>query len=60
MFTRILLILSFVLLFYSCSKDEEIYTPTEAVNPFESYKEGLDAFENNNFFFASKKFSELN
>ena len=58
MFTRILLILSFVLLFYSCSKDEEIYTPTEAVNPFESYKEGLDAFENNNFFFASKKFSE--
>ena len=58
MFTRILLILSFVLLFYSCSKDEEIYKPTEAVNPFESYKEGLDAFENNNFFFASKKFSE--
>ena len=58
MFTRILLILSFVLIFYYCSKYEVIYKPTEAVNPFESYKEGLDAFENNNFFFASKKFSE--
>ena len=58
MFPRIFLILSFVLLLNSCSKDEEIYKPTEAVNPFASYKEGLEAFENNNFFFANKKFSE--
>ena len=58
MFPRIFLILSFVLLLNSCSKDEEIYKPTEAVNPFASYKEGLEAFENNNFFFANKKYSE--
>ncbi len=58
MFPRILLILSFILLLYSCSKDEEIYKPTEAINPYIAYKEGLEAFNVNDFFFANKKFSE--
>ena len=58
MFLRILLILSFILLLYSCSKDEEIYKPTEAINPYIAYKEGLEAFNVNDFFFANKKFSE--
>ena len=58
MFSRILLILSLVLFLYSCSKDEEIYVPSEVINPYTSYKDGLEAFENNDFFFANKKFSE--
>ena len=32
--------------------------PTVKQNPFETYKEGLEAFDRNDFFFASKKFSE--
>ena len=28
------------------------------LNPYELYKEGLDAFDRNDYFFASKKFSE--
>ena len=44
----------------SCSKKQEeiIYQPLEKTNPFELYKEGLTAFERNDFFFANKKFSE--
>ena len=51
MFSRILLILSLVLFLYSCSKDEEIYVPSEVINPY-YYKDGLEAFENNDFFFC--------
>ena len=34
------------------------YKPTEKVNPYEIYKEGYEAFQRNDYFFASKKFSE--
>ncbi len=50
------LIITLVLL--SCSKDELTYEPSEKVDPYVIYKEGLEAFEKNDFFFASKKFSE--
>lgn len=54
-----LLIFLFLLIFLStCSKDQIQYKPTEKVNPYNVYKEGLEAFEKNDFFFANKKFSE--
>ena len=46
------------LIFISCSKQEAIYEPTTKINPYISYEEGLSAFKENDFFFASKKFSE--
>ena len=35
-----------------------MYEPSSKLNPYDLYKEGLDAFEINDYFFASKKFSE--
>ena len=55
---RFLSILGIVLLIFSCTKKEAVYEPTKKENPFETYKEGYEAFEKNNFFFASKKFSK--
>ena len=50
-------LISFILL--SCSKESKIvYEPSKKVDPYKIYREGLDAFEKNDFFFASKKFSE--
>lgn len=45
-------------IFISCSKEEVVYEPTEKINPYISYEEGLGAFKENDYFFASKKFSE--
>ena len=43
----------------SCSKnDEPIYQTSKKINAYELYKEGLEAFEKKDYFFASKKFSE--
>lgn len=58
MFLRFSLI--FVIFFtLSCSKKEEIiYNPSTNKDPYKLYKEGLEAFDQNNFFFANKKFSE--
>ena len=58
MLTRIHLICLCLVFLLSCSKDENIYNPSLKKDPFVLYKEGIEAFENNNFFFASKKFSE--
>ena len=58
MLTRINLIFLCLVFLFSCSKDENIYNPSLKKDPFILYKEGIEAFENNNFFFASKKFSE--
>ena len=46
------------MLIFSCSKDEVVYTPSNKTSPYELYNEGLEAFKKNDFFFASKKFSE--
>ena len=47
------------LLAISCSKDDGvIYKPIEKSDPYVLYKEGLEAFKKNDFFFANKKFSE--
>tara|TARA_B100000575_G_C23097940_1_gene633335 strand:- start:501 stop:1322 length:822 start_codon:yes stop_codon:yes gene_type:complete len=58
MFLRVLLTLGLILFLLSCSKKESIYTPTVKLDPYKIYQEGLNAFELNDYFFASKKFSE--
>ncbi|MDC0619342.1 outer membrane protein assembly factor BamD [Pelagibacteraceae bacterium] len=58
MFSRLLIILGLVFSLYSCSKDKVIYESTEKVDPYILYKEGLESFKKNDFFFASKKFTE--
>ena len=52
---KLILILSLALLAFSCSKDKAGYTPSIKSDPYKIYKEGLDAFNENQFFFASKK-----
>ena len=60
MFKKISIIIFYLIIFNSCSKNnkEIIYQPLEKTNPYELYKEGLTAFERNDFFFAEKKFTE--
>ena len=44
---------------FSCSKDKKIvYEPSKKVDAYAIYKEGMRAFEVNDYFYASKKFSE--
>ena len=57
MIFRIIVIFLLGIGFYSCTKNEVIYEPKK-VDAFELYKEGMDAFDKNDFFFASKKFSD--
>ena len=60
MFFRIIVIFSLVIGLNSCSKkkDKLIYEPKEQINAYKAYEEGYDALERNDFFYASKKFSE--
>jgi outer membrane protein assembly factor BamD len=58
MLFRVLIALILSLNLYSCSKDDQLYVATDKIDPYKSYKEGLDAFEKNDFFFANKRFSE--
>ena len=60
MFKKIPKIIFFLIVLSACSKNQEeiIYQPLEQTNPYELYKEGLAAFERNDFFFSNKKFSE--
>ena len=52
-------IIYLLILLNSCSSNKEtIYEPSIKINPYESYKAGMNAFEKNDYFFASKKFSE--
>ena len=50
MFFRILLTLSLIFTLYSCSKDKALYKPLDKVDPYILYKEGLEAFEKNDYF----------
>ena len=58
MFLRVLLISGLILFLHSCSNKESVYTPSVKLDPYKIYQEGLNAFEQNDYFFASKKFSE--
>ena len=57
---RILSIIIITFSLYSCIKkdDKIIYEPQKKIDAFALYKEGIEAFEKNDFFFANKKFSE--
>ena len=60
MFSKFALVITLFLLTLSCSgaKKDAIYEPSNKLNPYDLYKEGIEAFETNDYFFASKKFSE--
>ena len=59
MLLRFLIISIFLIGLSSCSKNEQIvYEPVKKTDPFVLYKEGLEAFERFDYFFANKKFSE--
>ncbi len=59
MIFRFILAILFSFIVLSCSKDKKVvYKPSAKVDPFVIYKEGMDAFETNDFFYASKKFTE--
>ncbi len=58
MLIRIILTFCLIIFLLSCNKKEVLYEPTNKVDPYVLYKEGLDAFKKNDFFFANKKFSE--
>ena len=60
---KIYLFLTLCLIFISCSKKEEnkiLAIPNEniEIQMMDSYKEGLENFNNNNFLDAAKKFTE--
>ena len=57
MILRFLIILFFIL-FISCSKKEKVYEIKPKIDPYLIYEEGYKAFENGDYFFAQKKFSE--
>jgi len=58
MFRKIFLILLLIFSFQSCSKKEAEYEPQEKISAYKLYQEGLDAFQQGNYFYAEKKFSE--
>ena len=58
MLRLILCIVIFLNLLSCIKKNEVVYEPQEKINAYDLYKEGLEAFNKNDFFFASKKFSE--
>ena len=58
MFKNLLIVIGLLIIFQSCSKNELVYENKEVINPFNLYKEGIEAFNKNDYFFASKKFSE--
>ena len=59
MIFRFVIIFILSLNLYSCSKNnDKLYETSKQVNAYDLYKEGMEAFEKNDFFFANKKFSE--
>ena len=60
MLSRFLVALTLVIILNACAKknNEFEYEKSKQKDPFEIYKEGLEAFNTNDFFFASERFSE--
>ena len=58
MIKNFFLTLLLIFFFTSCSKDKPENTLSVEDNPYTIYEEALEAFNKNDFFFASKKFSE--
>ena len=58
MLRKLLLIIGIIIIFQSCSKKDLALEKNEIVDPYNLYKEGMQAFKKNDYFFANKKFSE--
>ena len=59
MLIRLIIIIFLISSLNSCSKDKDsFYAPSKLLDPYNLYKEGLDAFKRNDYFYANKKFSE--
>jgi len=60
MFQKIIIILIISLSLQACSKNKKVEYDLEnkKVDPYKLYQEGFDAFEEGDYFFANKKFSE--
>ncbi len=50
-----ILLISFI---SSCSKEKIVYENKKTIDPYVTYKEAFEAFENNDYFYANKKFLE--
>ena len=48
----------FLILSACSNKEKSIYIPSEKVDPYEIYKDGLSAMKENDYFFANKKFKD--
>lgn len=60
MFFRLFLTFLLIIVLNACSKNNnlEYDTSKNKINPFTIYNEGLEAFKENDFFYASEKFNE--
>ena len=58
MLKKFFLILILVFSFNSCSKNNIEYEPKEKVNPYQLYQEAFELFEQGDYFYAEKKFTE--
>ena len=59
MYQKVFIIIIILITAISCSKKKELeYEPKAKINPYVLYKEGFEAFEKGNYFYANKKFSE--
>ena len=58
MYQRIIFILLIILYTSSCSKEKLEYKPKDLSDPYKLYQEGFQAFEEGDYFFAEKKFTE--
>ena len=56
MLRKLLLIIGIILIFQSCSKKDLTLEKKEIVDPYSLYKEGMQAFKKNDYFFANKKY----
>ena len=58
MLQKIFISFIFTICLISCSKKDVLYEPKPKVDPYQLYKEGLEAFEKADYFYAEKKFTE--
>ena len=59
MLIRLLIIFTLISVLSSCAKNkDEVYKASKISDPYKLYREGLEAFKINDYFFSHKKFTE--
>ena len=58
MYRKFILLILIILTTTNCAKEESVYQLKDKVDPYKLYEEGFNAFNNGDYFFAEKKFSE--